>query len=119
MQSTKEISIEYSPDEDAPGTRQPGVHQPDAKQPDARHPDPRKPAGRIIHDARGNAVWKWHGDLSATGTGSGVLKHLDARDLSVEGQEGHSSGSSAPRPKVTDSGGGYNPYDQSPKRGRR
>jgi len=70
----------------------------------------REPAGRIIHDERGNAVWKWVGDVSSTGTGSGILKHLDPNDLKIEGQ-GEGPGASTSR--APDPGRGYDPYNQA------
>jgi hypothetical protein len=75
----------------------------------------RLPVGRIVHDARGNAVWKWIGDTSNSGTGSGILKHLDANDLKVEGQSGGFSVRGAPSPPA-DPSGGYDPYNQTPSR---
>ena len=74
--------------------------------------DEHLPSGRIIHDERGNAVWKWWGeDTSSTGTGSGILKHLDPNELAVEGQ------------KKTETpergGGGYDPYNQGQPRKKR
>jgi hypothetical protein len=71
-----------------------------------------EPVGRIVHDERGNAVWKWVGevDTSTKDTMSGILKHLDPQDLKVQGNgPGGSSGSRAP---VFDPGGGYDPYNQ-------
>jgi hypothetical protein len=63
------------------------------------------PAGRIVHDERGNARWKWRGDDTETlDEQSGVLKHIDATDLTVEGG-GKPTG-------TVDSGGGYDPYNQ-------
>jgi hypothetical protein len=69
----------------------------------------RQPSGRIVHDERGNAVWKWGGDTSTTGSTSGILQHIDPLDLKVEGQ-----GSGA----VFDAGGGYDPYNQGEPRTR-
>ena len=40
------------------------------------------PAGRIVHDERGNARWKWRGDdTDSNDEPSGVLKHIDPADL--------------------------------------
>lgn len=78
----------------------------------------RQPAGRVIHDARGNAVWKWAGDTSSTGTSSGILKYIDPRDLDVEGQGGGSPEARGSRTRVTDSGGGYDPYNQGELKNR-
>jgi len=63
----------------------------------------REPVGRIVHDDRGNAVRKWGGDTSATGTASGILKHIDPNDLKVQG---------ASETREPDAGGGYDPYNQ-------
>src|SRR5882672_8169946 len=91
----------------------------DAADTDEPSPSGRQPTGRIVHDERGNAVWKWRGDTSSTDTTSGVLKYIDPTDLTVEGQRGESS-SSSPRtpPKARDVGGGYDPYNQDVARGK-
>lgn len=76
----------------------------------------RQPSGRIIHDERGNAVWKWGGDTSTTDSTSGVLEHIDPLDLKVEGQGSGSGRSSGSRAPVFDAGGGYDPYNQGEPR---
>jgi hypothetical protein len=97
---------------------------------------PREPAGRVEHDSRGKAVWRWACDvLEST---SVLLKRLENRDLALEptqkvpivrGARGktpqgkgsrdevareHESAARHPaavRSKRRDTGGGFDPYN--------
>jgi hypothetical protein len=71
----------------------------------------RQPSGRIVHDERGNAVWKWFGDNSTTGSTSPVLENINPLELEVEAQ-----GRGFGRSRVFDAGGGYDPYNQGEPR---
>jgi hypothetical protein len=64
----------------------------------------RHPTGRIVHDARGNAIWLWDGDAAISGTA--ILEQFNAGDLEVE-----NSGDRYGRAKHFDAGGGYDPYN--------
>jgi hypothetical protein len=77
----------------------------------------RLPAGCIVHDARGNALWKWQGDTSSTDTVPGVLESIDPTDLEVEELTGE-SGLWA-MTKARDAGGGYDPYNTDSTPGKR
>ena len=64
----------------------------------------RQPTGRIVHDARGNAIWLWGGDASSTS--NAILEQFAAGDLEVEGHSDRYA-----RAKRFDAGGGYDPYN--------
>jgi hypothetical protein len=69
-------------------------------------------SGRVIHDARGNAVWDWVKETSriAIDSTSRLLKRLEVPELKMEDTQ--------PNKELSvetdrDSGGGYNPYGGS------
>ena len=67
-------------------------------------------AGRIVHDARGNAVWNWVKDTgrAAIDSTSAMLKRLEVPGLKMEGEEDKDELSIK---KDRDVGGGYDPYN--------
>jgi len=97
---------------------EPELSDPDAADTDELTASSRQPTGRIVHDERGTALWKWRGDTSSTDTTSGVLEYFDPADLEVEGQRGESGYSSRNLTKTRDAGGGYDPYNQDVARSK-
>ncbi len=66
------------------------------------------PSGRVAHDARGNAVWKWAAETSALAleSTSRLLKKLDVPELTVDDKP---QGLAL---EERDPGGGYDPYNR-------
>jgi hypothetical protein len=71
-------------------------------------------AGRIVHDARGNAVWNWNkgSDPGSTATTSKMLRKLDLENLRVE-DDVQGEKQADPRKRGSGYGPGYNPYDRT------
>jgi hypothetical protein len=88
--------------------------RPPAQGSKAAAPAPAKPpaesSGRVVHDARGNAVWDWvknTGREALDGT-TRILRRLETPELKVEDTQESKlriEGDGEP-------GGGYDPYDQ-------
>jgi hypothetical protein len=117
----------------SPKTTEHGSHKPTSTESETTAADSTQRTGRIVHDDRGNAVWKWDGDVARSDSTSRVLRRLDVPDLELEGHEkpayrlgkGPATAKDSPvakeygapkgraRAPVVDEGGGYNPYDVS------
>jgi hypothetical protein len=63
------------------------------------------PPGRVVHDARGHAVWSWS-ERAPTDSTTHLLRKLDSPDLSLADE-------AAAAPVATaDVGGGIDPYNK-------
>jgi len=65
--------------------------------------------GRVVHDARGNAVWQWVKDTGrqAIESTSALLKKLEVPELTVEDQK---DSNELKLEDDVDAGGGFDPY---------
>jgi hypothetical protein len=90
-----------------------GPSQPAAKPgpaaPGSKPEEAQSTAGRVVHDARGNAVWQWVKDAgrAAIESTSMLLKKLEVPELKVED---HKEDNELKLEEDVDKGGGYDPY---------
>jgi hypothetical protein len=74
-----------------------------------------KPTGKVVHDARGNAVWDWVKETSriAIESTTRLLRKLEAPELKME--ETHDEELRIMPDDGKSAGGGYDPYNQANK----
>jgi hypothetical protein len=99
----------------------------EGKKPDNLPPEPKpenKSSGRVAFDARGNPIWEWQletGVYSRDVT-TQKLKKLDLGELSLVDTGIHKKPTAEPEAATIRKalpGGGFNPYDTSPKQEER
>jgi hypothetical protein len=75
-------------------------------------------SGRVAHDARGNAVWKWavSAGVNALESTSLLLRRLEAPELSLDDKPANPQQLELEK---RDAGGGYDPYGPSAPRRRK
>ena len=68
--------------------------------------------GRVVHDARGNAVWQWVKDTGrhAIESTSALLKKLEVPELKIQEDDQRDQGLRLEEDAKVDAGGGYDPY---------
>ncbi|HVW68866.1 MAG TPA: hypothetical protein VHB68_07810 [Steroidobacteraceae bacterium] len=81
------------------------------QRPPAAPPKGTNQAGRVVHDARGNAVWDWFKETTrvAIDSTSRLLRKLEVPGLKVEETVDEELRLESDR----DAGGGYDPYGSS------
>jgi hypothetical protein len=78
-------------------------------------PHPGQPTGKVVHDARGNAVWDWVKETSriAIESTTRLLRKLETPELKVE--DTHDEELRIMPDDGKCAGGGYDPYNQANK----